>query len=77
MINFYEKMPNNLKRENKLDRNFRKHHILPTSMICVIGGAGSGKSNGVANMISHQSGKSYYTKIRLEKEGLLTLNKNK
>jgi hypothetical protein len=59
MINFYEKMPNNLKRENKLDRNFRKHHILPTSMICVIGGTGSGKSNAVANMISHQSGKYY------------------
>ena len=59
MINFYEKMPNNLKRENKLDKNFRKHHILPTSMICVIGGTGSGKSNAVANMISHQSGKYY------------------
>ena len=52
-------MPNNLKRENKLDRNFRKHHSLPTSMICVIGGTGSGKSNAVANMISHQSGKYY------------------
>jgi hypothetical protein len=59
MINFYEKMPSNLKRENKLDKNFRKHHILPTSMICVIGGTGSGKSNAVANMISHQSGKYY------------------
>ena len=64
MINFYEKMPNNLKRENKLDRNFRKHHILPTSMICVIGGTGSGKSNAVANMISHQSGK-YFSIIVL------------
>ena len=52
-------MPNNLKRENKLDRNFKKHHILPTSMICVIGGTGSGKSNAVANMISHQSCKYY------------------
>jgi hypothetical protein len=28
-------------------------------MICVIGGTGSGKSNAVANMISHQSGKYY------------------
>ena len=60
MINFYDKLPSNLKRENKLDKNFKKHYIEPTSMICVIGGTGSGKSNAVANMISHQSGKYYH-----------------
>ena len=59
LTNFYEKLPSNLKRENKLDKNFKKHHILPTSMICIIGGTGSGKSNAVVNLINHQSGKYY------------------
>ena len=57
MINFYDKLPSNLKRENKLDKNFKKHYIEPTSMIALIGGTGSGKSNAVCNLISHQSGK--------------------
>ena len=59
MINFYDKLPSNLKRENKLDKNFKKHYIEPTSMICMIGGTGSGKSNAVCNLINHQSGKYY------------------
>ena len=60
LTNFYEKLPSNLKRENKLDKNFKKHHILPTSMICIIGGTGSGKSNAVVNLINHQSGKYFH-----------------
>ena len=59
LTNYYEKLPNNLKRENKLDKNYKKHHIQPTSMICIICGTGSGKSNAVVNLINHQSGKYY------------------
>jgi len=59
LTNYYEKLPNNLKRENKLDKNYKKHHIQPTSMICIIGGTSSGKSNAVVNLINHQSGKYY------------------
>ena len=38
-----ELLPKNLKRESKLDKNYKKHHIQPNSMICCIGGTGSGK----------------------------------
>ena len=43
--NWYEHLPKDLKRESKLDKNFKKHHVLPNSMICCIGGTGSGKTN--------------------------------
>ena len=42
---WYSKLPKELKRESKIDKNFNKHHILPNSMICSIGGTGSGKLN--------------------------------
>ena len=35
---WYSKLPKDLKRESKIDKNFNKHHILPNSMICSIGG---------------------------------------
>ena len=57
--NWYEHLPKNLKRENKLDKNFKKHHILPTSMIACIGGTGSGKSNAIVDMISRMDEKFY------------------
>lgn len=44
ITNWYERLPENLKRETKLDKNFKKHYILPTSMICAIGSTGSGKT---------------------------------
>ena len=45
MINFYNKLPKDIKQETKLDKHFKDHFILPHSMIGIIGGTGSGKSN--------------------------------
>jgi len=44
ITNFYEKLPKHLKK-NTSDKTFKNHHILPNSMICAIGGTGTGKSN--------------------------------
>ena len=49
MINFYNKLPKDIKQETKLDKNFNDHFILPHSMIGIIGGTGSGKSNALLN----------------------------
>jgi hypothetical protein len=57
--NWYTKLPQELKREPKLDKNFHKHHVLPNSMICCIGGTGSGKTNALMEMISRMEGKFY------------------
>ena len=59
MINFYDKLPKDIKQETKLDKDFKNHHILPNSMIAIIGGTGSGKSNALCNLISKQSNKYY------------------
>ena len=40
-----------------MDKNFKNHNILPNSMIAIIGGTGSGKSNALVNLISKQSNK--------------------
>ena len=50
ITNFYEKLPKHLKKDT-VDKTFKHHHILPKSMICAIGGTGTGKSNFVMNMI--------------------------
>jgi len=57
MINFYDKLSKEDKSETKLDKNFKNHYILPNSMIGIIGGTGSGKSNALLNLISKQSNK--------------------
>ena len=57
MINFYNKLPKDIKQETKLDKKFKEHFILPNSMIGIIGGTGSGKSNASLNLISKQSNK--------------------
>ncbi len=57
MINFYNKLPKDIKQETKLDKKFNDHFILPHSMIGIIGGTGSGKSNALLNLISKQSSK--------------------
>ncbi len=49
--NHYAKMP-----KQKVSANFKKHHILPNSMIVVIGGTGSGKTNAVYDMITRMNG---------------------
>jgi len=59
MINFYNKLPKEIKQETKLDKNFNDHFILPNSMIAIIGGTGSGKSNALLNLISKQINKYY------------------
>ena len=57
MINFYDKLSKEDKSETKFDKHFKNHHILPNSMIGIIGGTGSGKSNALLNLISKQSNK--------------------
>ena len=58
ITNFYEKLPKHLKK-NTVDKTFKNHHILPNSMICAIGGTGTGKSNFVMNMIQRMPDKFY------------------
>jgi ABC-type dipeptide/oligopeptide/nickel transport system ATPase component len=59
IINFYEHLPKHLKAEVKLDKNFKKHYILPNSMICIIGSTGCGKSNAILNWLSRCDDKFY------------------
>jgi len=47
--NWYEELPKNLKRESKLDKNYKKHYIQPNSMICCNEGTGSGKTNALCD----------------------------
>jgi len=53
--NWYDHLDNKLKRETKLDKHFKKHHILPNSMICCIGGTGSGKTNALVDWLSRKN----------------------
>ena len=59
IINFYDKLPKHLKSETKLDKHFKQHYILPNSMICLIGGSGSGKTNAILNWLSKCPDKFY------------------
>jgi len=52
--NWYEKLGTKIKSDQKLDKNFKKHHILPNSMICCIGGTGSGKTNALIDYLSRK-----------------------
>ena len=58
--NWYDHLNNKLKRETKLDKNFKKHHILPNSMICCIGGTGSGKTNALVDWLSRKNDAFYH-----------------
>ena len=53
--NYYELLPKDLKRETKLDKNYKKHYIQPNSMICCIGGTGAGKSNSLIDFLSRKN----------------------
>jgi hypothetical protein len=57
--NWYESLSKDLKRENKLDKNYKKHYIQPASMICCIGGTGSGKTNALCDWLSRKN-ESFY-----------------
>ena len=59
IINFYDHLPKHLKSETKVDKNFKQHYILPNSMICMIGGSGSGKTNAILNWLSKCPDKFY------------------
>ena len=52
--NWYEILGTKIKSDQKLDKNFMKHHILPNSMICCIGGTGSGKTNALIDYLSRK-----------------------
>ena len=53
--NYYELLPKNLKRETKLDKNYKKHYVQPNSMICCIGGTGSGKTNALIDFLDRKN----------------------
>jgi hypothetical protein len=41
--------------KQKLDKNFKKHHILPRSMIMCIGGTGTGKTNALMDLLDKKN----------------------
>ena len=53
--NWYESLSKDLKRESKLDKNYKKHLIQPNSMICCIGGTGSGKTTSLVEFLSRKN----------------------
>jgi hypothetical protein len=53
--NYYELLDKNLKRETKRDKHYKKHHIEPNSMICCIGGTGSGKTNALIDFLTRKN----------------------
>jgi hypothetical protein len=55
ITNWYDKLPENLKRESKLDKNFKKHYILPNSMVACIGGTGTGKTNALIDFLMRKT----------------------
>ena len=59
VINWYEKLKDQLPNPTKLDKNFNKHHILPNSMILAIGGTGSGKTNSLMSFLAFKNDSFY------------------
>ena len=53
--NYYDLLDKSLKRENKFDKNYKKHYIQPNSMICCIGGTGSGKTNALIDFLTRKN----------------------
>ena len=60
--NWYESLSKDLKREPKLDKNYKKHYIQPNSMICCIGGTGCGKTTSLVEFLSRKN-ESFYNII--------------
>ena len=52
--NWYEFIGNHSKKQ-RLDKNYKKHHIQPNSMVLCIGGTGSGKTNSLVDFISKKN----------------------
>jgi hypothetical protein len=61
-INWYEKLGDEIQKPPRLDKNFKKHYILPCSMILSIGGTGSGKTNALMTFLMLKN-ESFYTII--------------
>ena len=59
IINWYEKLKDELPNQTKLDKNFNKHHILPNSMILAIGGTGTGKTNALMSFLAYKNDSFY------------------
>ena len=57
--NYYETLPKEFQKKNKVDKNFNKHHILPNSMIMCIGGTGCGKTNALMDFLSRKQNAFY------------------
>ena len=57
--NWYESLSKDLKRETKLDKNYKKHYIQPNSTICCIEGTGCGKTTSLVEFLSRKN-KSFY-----------------
>ena len=53
--NYYDLLDKSLKRENKFDKNYKKHYIQPNSMICCVGGTGSGKTNALIDFLTRKN----------------------
>ena len=62
IINWYDKLKDDLPKQTKIDKNFKSHYILPNSMILSIGGTGSGKTNSLMTFLSLKND-SFYTII--------------
>jgi len=54
VVNWYDKLPEDLKSNNKTDKHFKKHHILPNSIIVCIGQTGTGKTNALIDFLSRK-----------------------
>ena len=43
------------KEKTKLDKNFKKHYILPNSMVICLGNTGVGKTNALVDFLSRKN----------------------
>jgi energy-coupling factor transporter ATP-binding protein EcfA2 len=59
IINFYEVIDDDYKREPKQDPTYKEHFINPNSHVALIGPTGSGKSNALLNFLRKKNGRFY------------------
>ena len=49
--------------KKKHSKDYKRHHILPASLICMIGGSGAGKSTALMDLIDRYGAKFYKVMI--------------